>query len=1038
MTEHQAINELLSAYACGDVASPQKEQVQAHVQSCRICQQELEQMRLVLSIADSMRGDEVEAERVEQAEQSVLSLCKQRAGRSSGFETIPWNRWIIRLSGIAAMLLLVVLIAWTMKQGVNLGEPNEGSGGHAPYSDLTQTQLAQALAYYDAQNTAGLIELLQDATQDAQITVAGYLAQLKATEALPLLHALAATWDGDPQDNPFAQAAEEILAATTKPPRGRVEAPKPAAPIEPNTIAEPGTQNEPNKPPPPITVAVIDSSGNPLPGVSVKASSAERSYYRYAAVSTSAKPVEPQGITDVNGLWVWDLSKNAPKSAKLELSKTGHIPLSVDLPVVSPGAVITTEMDTALSIGGTIVDEQGVPIEGVKVQISASDPNRIKDSSLPRLNLSTTHETDINGFWLCEVMPDNVNELFLQLSHPDYSIKRTTIPQANLNVYDLLMHQAVFTLEKGQSCSGSVMDSLGNPIEKAYVLLGFGYPDFTRTDFALTDANGIFDFPDVGHILRKPNWGVLVAAKGYAPKLSQASWDSKPDTLQFILDTGRTVTGKVKDEEGKPIKGATVNVQSWEGGNALHRVGPYRGKTDEHGRFVMEQLPVTEITLEFQSRGYCTAYQVMTAGDDQVNAVLLQEPTKMSTRVEVEGRVYDQNTGQPIERFHVVRRWLKPENEPNPWKDIPGDTPWYHVTSRPGGVYSFPFSGSTEGYRFIIYAQGYIPFESRVIRPDEKEVSLDVYLQPGMGPGGQVLNRQGQAIPHAEVYLLSCAYKLAISNGHVKDKAYKIHVKSDHFGWFEFTPQYKPKAFIAISDYGFGWATQQELDEQKCITVHPWSRLTGTSQLGSRHPVRLCRLAQDPLAQYIKPVNLVDTDPDGWFEFERLMPGKFRLGNQGIDISAGQNQRIVLAHARQTVTGQLTDAQGAQPSAWDPHLRLLALSADANEVDFAMLQQLSHMPADQLKQYLGQAPESPGIYLMNEHRLSLDRAGRFWVNDLDLGHYVLCAWIEHRDLSSKEHGSMIGRIWCEFDLSEPNPINPTEPVDLGTFPLIER
>ena len=142
----------------------------------------------------------------------------------------------------------------------------------------------------------------------------------------------------------------------------------------------------------------------------------------------------------------------------------------------------TFHLEPGLAAGGRIVDQEGKPIAGVKVQVSmnfdlkpANGDGRV--SYDPWLaNGSDAAITDADGRWRIKNVPNDPRvELSLLVSHPDYvSDQKWKEAQeaGGVNTAMLLKEKATLTLKRGVIVRGQVTDPAGKPIKDAIIVLG--------------------------------------------------------------------------------------------------------------------------------------------------------------------------------------------------------------------------------------------------------------------------------------------------------------------------------------------------------------------------------------------------------------------------------------------------------------------------------------------------------------------------------------------------------------------------------------
>ncbi|MCH8217681.1 MAG: carboxypeptidase regulatory-like domain-containing protein, partial [Planctomycetes bacterium] len=966
---HEGVRQLLSAYALDELTGGQRRPIEEHLVGCLACRHELVRMQRVLALAGDLAQSTVADLAGVQAAKQVLDAIQAQPStpdeRESPSKSIPL-RWLTAVAAIVLLCLSLVLL--------NIGKQSPGTPDPAvkrmrpdtpqPALDHDQAarnriqlQLAQARSFFEEKNIPGLLDLLDRGEGQTQIAVADYLAQLGSTEALPLLNRLAATWEGDPSDNPFAAAIAKILAGTAEPneldlaePGGGVSEPNqlkvaPTA-VEPNSSANAASAEEPNEEPSGMLVRVMDLEGNTLRGVHVEVkvevvggeyfSSTHTPYWRESTTTVVMYATDSNGVCILNKYFL-----NAPK---LRLSKVGYVSITKNLPITEPGAILEFRLEDATVIGGQVVNELGEPVTGAKVYISGDDPDRDKDPNRPRLKIDSTQTTDANGFWQCDSIPRDLTEFVIRITHPQYVRRTLQIPQLGLSGQDLKQQRPTFVLTRGHSWEGQITDERGRPIEKARVTLGSGYSDFKRYLGLRTDPNGFFSFQGVPD--DRSDWVFVIQADGYAPQLCDCRNDALPEPLSIVMEKGRTIEGRVIDLTRRPIEDVSVGVESWRGSNFLIL---RTARTDDEGRFSLEGMPLDDVTLSFIHSGHGLAHRTVFAEENDLETVL--HPLS-----KISGSVFDASTGDAIEGFEVIRGHFSSGDGKISWQGSPGSQPWYNVPVQKEGKYQFVNADPDQIFRLAVSARGYIPAKSRLIDPNEGDVSLDFYLEKGNGPGGYVYDAVGRPVAGVEIYLVNCGHKLPLSNGRVYRKVYQIHALSDVSGRFDFEPQFEPEALIALCEEGFGWATAEQLDQTEQITLMPWARLSGQYvdgiQIPSGHEPTVHLLPEDGLDRYVDLSYSVNVSKQEVFHLDRLVPGAFRLAYQHFHIGAGQALDIQLDGRVRRVMGHIIDPWREGATLRESHLQLIRLLPEINVEGREALVDLQMMNLDAFKRWL--------------------------------------------------------------------------------------
>ena len=266
--------------------------------------------------------------------------------------------------------------------------------------------------------------------------------------------------------------------------------------------------------------------------------------------------------------------------------------------------VATSRGDT---LRGTVVDEQGAPLEGVRVDITTAAPKVGEGIFCPScyLDCAKWAKTDGEGRFVIEDLDPSL-KFRLIASSP----KRTT---TTTDLLDPLLSNVRIELaplpvvEPQYMLHGQVKNEAGAPIEGA-VVEPLGYKQGTRSSYgsvkalsAVTDSEGrfivilqdLFDTVDIE-----------IHAAGY---VGQAFPDLAPGERvhPFALSTGTTITGQIVDD-GKPIANAPVSIVQTnrfirrDGSAFLKAVLAYTG---QDGRFRFENMPPYEEYVVFSPVG---------------------------------------------------------------------------------------------------------------------------------------------------------------------------------------------------------------------------------------------------------------------------------------------------------------------------------------------------------------------------------------------------------------------------------------------------
>jgi len=243
---------------------------------------------------------------------------------------------------------------------------------------------------------------------------------------------------------------------------------------------------------------------------------------------------------------------------------------------------------------GSTPSESYVQGEIISVVWTANDDNALVDS------INVTYGSPL--FWI----PIATNEPNDGL----YGWDTTFVPcdnsyWMNVTVYDSIGQEAydVTDFDFEITCpvtvgdiTGTVKDENGDPIVGATVTLtdSTGAPVGTKQ----SDSSGNFGFPGVDEGVDEYT---ITAEKDYYITTTQEDVDvDAGDTthVDLILDTNGTITGKVVDEDGNPVEGATVKLIDASGNVVGISI------TDSDGNYNFWGFDYGDYTIQIEASGY--------------------------------------------------------------------------------------------------------------------------------------------------------------------------------------------------------------------------------------------------------------------------------------------------------------------------------------------------------------------------------------------------------------------------------------------------
>ncbi len=375
------------------------------------------------------------------------------------------------------------------------------------------------------------------------------------------------------------------------------------------------------------------------------------------------------------------------------------------------------------TLGGTVNDERGHPIKGVKVEIWGYLGEKKKKDELA---YKVDALTDEQGRWRCRCFRD-MQFAYLYLSHPDYVSDDNYHPRRHGHPTPSMPAQPderplqalrdfsdMQVMTRGAEVAGEVRDERGKPIEGAEV--GWMEADKNQTlrldDSAMmtTDRQGHFRFANA----RPGRLMLQIKARGHAPELTPVVGKvaANPDPVTIRLGPAHKLEGRVVDSQGKPIAYAFVGIDTW---RKFRSLGVFL-ETDADGRFRWEDAPADTVLINVSRTGFTTVImQPVTAGKEIV--------LTLRRSVSISGRIRDATTGKPIEQTQVEVGTPDPKDGGFRWARHP------QVFGIQGRLQASVDVEQTPEFRLRIRADGHEPFESRSFRAEERQVEYDVSMK---------------------------------------------------------------------------------------------------------------------------------------------------------------------------------------------------------------------------------------------------------------------------------------------------------------------
>jgi len=372
------------------------------------------------------------------------------------------------------------------------------------------------------------------------------------------------------------------------------------------------------------------------------------------------------------------------------------------------------------------------------------------------------------------------------------------------------------TTKSARTLTVTILDHNNRPLQGASIYVSDwelpGEKDFPNRNYT-TDENGRtqVSLPRRLSILR-----MWPKKEGYVPQFigfEEADHEQEPyipESLEFRLQPGTELRGRIVDEQGQPIAGATVQVkvEVEETGDGLspwlttEDVNSPTPTTDADGHWLIKNAPAVRDKAgdDFEFKLQVTHPEF--AGDTSWGGLQRKQGIttpalrsgsavmKLESGVAVEGLVTGPD-GKPIAKGLVI------------WDDDPYFATGENETAiAPSGRYQTKHLAPGK-YPITAVAPGFAP-EQKIVEVTRDLAALNFQLEPGSPIQIQVVDDRGQAVPEAYVSIRRWRGTEAVYNmkhPNVPDSGIPNHANAE--GLFEWTWAPKDGVSYEISAKGF-------------------------------------------------------------------------------------------------------------------------------------------------------------------------------------------------------------------------------------------
>lgn len=749
----------------------------------------------------------------------------------------------------------------------------------------------------------------------------------------------------------------------------------------------------------PFALRVLDAGSKlPLANVQVKYSGENNKLLR--------------GVTDAEGKFTFNLPAANNRQVYIQISEPAHVPITLRWnPANEPGRdSYDALLPVAVPISGRVQDEAGEPVGGAKVAFSLSND---RDSEWPHVYIAVGQETvttDVNGVWTFNQTPEDISTLTMGVFHPQYvvndrneayySYERVT------NGASLRDGSHVVTLKKGVAITGSVVDENGKPVPTASVAIGSDRFPSNIVPPVKVDNDGKFMLAAVpGAPLT-----ITATAKGKSPDLQVIQVTSTPPEVTMKLLAPQTLTGKVVDAEGKPVRGANVSIDTWRGARTIQK----RMTTNAEGKFNWPEAPADEVLVDVYDGRHASNRNIkMSPGKE--NVVTLSSP------LTVTATVVDDATSQPVPAFTVVQGIQFDNGDRISWQRHQIDSAEARGAN---GQFVREFNEGYRGIALSVQAPGYLPAESPAWPSNAGAIKYEFRLKKGKDITGVVTTAYGQPLAKAQVLLGLPGNGIQTINGKVPPYMGRGQIRStDEQGRFRFDPQAGKFMIIVLADEGYAEVkSNQFAGDAPTIKLQRWGRVEGQAFIGSKPAADVFIDGNASIMSdggedgpSIYPRYETKADETGHFLFDRVAPGsELRVGRRiqlsansytstsspPVSVKAGETTTVRIGGTGRPVVGRvkLDDSLAGQP--WGDYHAGLSTSQrntgimppqpagfDKMTPDERRAYWETWRKTDEGKAYLAQLAGAQRT--MRHYGFALESDGTFRIEDVDPGTYSI-------------------------------------------------
>jgi len=575
-----------------------------------------------------------------------------------------------------------------------------------------------------------------------------------------------------------------------------------------------------------------------------------------------------------------------------------------------------TQVDVQLGQGATvvgrIVDSDGQPIDGANVRI-------IGDYYPLRFAI-----TDAEGKYQLENIETRQDRYYLGVEHPGFIDVHNKISVSKTGIVET----PDVVLKRGSTLRGRMTDEAGNPVQGVPVTTKGGSNVSGNDGEDKTDANGEYHLKNVSSLYADAT--IVVDSPQFMPAYKQVRLDPGKELppVNFVLKPGKTLVGRVVDEQDNPIEGVRLQLQTW--GELEYSWYNRFATTDANGFFRMEHLPEGKTTLRLDKEGYLYMNDQPAEVEPDKSITTMKENIVMQKGVRAYAKVVDAKTDKPIKNFRVKAaspkeleaKDIAPDGLPGDWASgfvFQSDTGEFETFERFRGMV-IALQVEADGY-----APTYVP--RVVLGAYDKKEPLIIRMKAQASIKGIVVDAEtGKPLAGAFITTFDKNHPLFI-HGVAPEHLSTGPVRTDAGGKFTLPGALAEEFYLYVTHperadaiAGRFYAPTDGKTPLISVEMQKGCVLTGTATPGLTITINL--LKDNP---YLMVDRRTQASRDGIYRFENLTPGKHRfdemIPGEGfsssgrsifLELQPGETKTLnLLRTGGALLYGQVTEADGA-------------------------------------------------------------------------------------------------------------------------------